>query len=454
MKQHYYVGDIGNTVTPGPVAAVEVSRGAGRRHYKLRCQACGETYEDDGRRLDCAGAHAPALLTADYDGREFEPDAGAEGIFRYRRWLPALGAVRGSALPAVYHSERLSRLTRLPNLYVAFNGYWPEKGARLETATFKDLEAYTALARLPQTDDVLIVSSAGNTAAAFARACSLNNRRCLIVVPECGLERMQFTEPVAPCVKIVSLVGFADYFDAISLANRVARVAGFLSEGGVKNVARRDGLGLTMLVAAEALGRLPDYYFQAVGSGAGGIAVNEAARRLVADGRFGDALPRLMLSQNLPFAPIYLSWKSGRRDLIPAEPEEGKRQILQIAAYVLSNRQPPYATRGGVYDVLTETGGDMLAADNSETLSASRLFAEAEGVEIDPAAGVAFASLLKEANCGRIPRDAYVLLNVTGGGWGARAAGKNFCPARPDLQVNESEVHSEQVVEKIVALFA
>lgn len=450
MEQRHHIG---KTVTPELVPEVEEWQGAVQRHYRLRCVACGETYDDDGRRLECAGDHAPALLVADYDGREFAPDASAEGVFRYRRWLPVTGAVRGSALPAVYHSERLSKLTRLPNLHVAFNGYWPEKGARLETATFKDLEAYTALARLPPTDDVLVVSSAGNTAAAFARACSLNNRRCLIVVPQGGLERMQFTEPVASCVKLVSLGGFADYLDAISLANRVSRVAGFVSEGGVKNVARRDGLGLTMLVAAETLGRLPDYYFQAVGSGAGGIAVNEAARRLVSDGRFGDALPRLMLSQNLPFAPIYLSWKSGRRDLIPVEPEDGKRQILQIAAHVLSNRQPPYATRGGVYDVLTESGGDMIAADNSEALYASRLFAEAEGVEIDPAAGVAFATLIKEANHGRIPRDAYVLLNVTGGGWRARTAGKQLCPARPDLQVDESEPYSEQVIEKIVSLF-
>jgi cysteate synthase len=450
MEQRYYIGD---NATPGHGNRVGEWHGTARRHYRLRCQACGETYEDDGRRLECAGEHAPALLTTDYDTREFAPDTCSAGIFRYRRWLPVIGSVHGSALPAVYRSERLSKLTRLPNLYVAFNGYWPEKGARLETATFKDLEAYTALARMPQTDDVLVISSAGNTAAAFARACSLNNRRCLIVVPECGLERMQFTEPVASCVKIVSLVGFADYLDAISLANRVSQVAGFVSEGGVKNVARRDGLGLTMLVAAEALGRLPDYYFQAIGSGAGGIAVNEAARRLVFDGRFGDTLPRLMLSQNLPFAPIYFSWKSGSRELIHIEPEDGKRQILQIAAHVLSNRQPPYATRGGVYDVLAETGGDMLAADNSEALRASRIFEEAEGIEIDPSAGVAFATLLKEANAGRIPLDAYVLLNVTGGGWRTRAAGTKLHRAQPDLQVDESDAHNEQVIDKIVSLF-
>lgn len=424
-----------------------------KRHYRLRCYACEGRFEDDGKRLECSATHEPSLLTTEYDAERFEPDERGEGIYRYWKWLPVVRHPHGSARPAVYRSERLSKLTKLPNLHVAFNGYWPEKGAFLESTTFKDLEAYTALARLPESEDVLVVSSAGNTGAAFARACSLNHKRCLIIVPESGLQRMQFVEPLAPCVKLVALVGFTDYLDAIKLANRVAQLPGFLSEGGVKNVARRDGLGLTMLSAADTVGRLPDYYFQAVGSGAGAIAVTETARRLVADGRFGDTLPRLMLSQNLPFAPLYLSWKSQRRELIPVDEEDGKRQIMQIAAHVLSNRQPPYSVRGGVYDVLTETRGDMIAADNSETIYAARLFEEAEGIEIDPAAAVAFASLLKVSNGGLIPRDAHVLLNVTGGGWYRMASDKKLHPARPDLQVTESEVNTEQIVEKVAALF-
>ncbi len=37
------------------------------------------------------------------------------------------------------------------------------------------------------------------------------------------------------------LVGFSDYFDAITLANRVSHRDGFFPEGGAKNVARRTG---------------------------------------------------------------------------------------------------------------------------------------------------------------------------------------------------------------------
>lgn len=424
------------------------------RHYKVKCQLCEAIFEDDGLLLDCSNRHEPSLLVTEYAAERFEPERGLKGIDKYQCWLPVVRTLPGSGRTVTYQSERLCRITELPNLWIAFNGYWPDKGAALETATFKDLEAYTVLSRIPRKyKDVLVVASAGNTAAAFARACSINRIRCLIVIPESGLQRMQFAEPLDTCVRIVSLIGFTDYQDAITLAERVSRIAGFYAEGGVRNVARRDGLATTLLNAVDTIGRLPDYYYQAIGSGAGGIAVHEAAKRLVADGRFGRTLPRLMLSQNLPFIPIYLSWKSQRREFISLNTDDGKKQIVQIAAHVLSNRKPPYSIKGGVFDSLTESHGDMLVADNLETLHAARLFEDSEGVDIDPAGAVAFATLLKVARCGQIERDKTVLLNITGGGWYRLGLDKKLVPAKPDLQLDGSEEIAEKTLERIAMLF-
>ena len=188
-------------------------------------------------------------------------------------------------------------------------------------------------------------------------------------------------------------------------------------------------------------------------SGTGGIAVNEAAKRLIADGRYGDQLPKLMLSQNLPFIPMYLSWKSERRELVNLNSEDAKKQIRQIAAHVLSNRQPPYAVRGGVYDTLVETKGDMLVADNLETLHSARLFEETEGIDLDPASAVAFATLLKVARSGQIPSNANVLLHLTGGGWYRLGSDKKLVPAQPDLLLDESEIYTETATERVIGLF-
>jgi cysteate synthase len=426
----------------------------GQRHYVLRCPVCGTIVEDDGVVLRCPEPHEPALLLADYQAPSFTPDHGLPGMFRFRDWLPVSRTLPGAGRTVVYHSKALNRTAGLSNLWVAFNGYWPERGGALETTTFKELEAWTVMGRLSEAQDgVMVVASAGNTAAAFASACSRNRVSCLIILPEAGLPNLQFDERLDPCVKIVSLVGFTDYADAIILANRVSQLDGFFAEGGVANVARRAGLGTTLLSAVEVMGKLPDYYFQAVGSGAGGIGVHEAARLLIRDGRFGDKFPRLMLSQNLPFVPLYNSWTAGRRDLVTIDPDDGRRQIQQIAAHVLSNRQPPYSIRGGVFDVLTESGGQMLAADNLETLPRLQLFEELEGIDIDPASAVAFATLLKAARSGLLEHDATVLLNVTGGGRIRRQTERKLIPARPSLQLDQAEILLDETPEKVASLF-
>ncbi len=424
-------------------------------HYRLRCRGCDETFEDDGFVLECSTQHEePTLLVPEYRDKRFEPDMRAEGMFRYRKWLPGTRTLSGAGSSVTYKSERLNRLVGLSNLWVVFNGYWPEKGATLETTTFKELEAWSVLSRVPeQHEGVLVVASAGNTAAAFARTCSLNGIPCLIVIPEAGLSCLRFSDGIDSCVKIVSLTGFTDYCDAITLANRVSQIDGFFPEGGVKNVAKREGLGTPMLNAVETIGEIPRYYFQAIGSGAGGIAAYDAAKRLVEDGRFGDELPRLMLSQNLPFVPIYMSWKSRRRELVETDDDVGKTQIQQISAQVLSNRRPAYSVRGGVFDALTETQGDMLTADNLEAFHAKKLFEETEGIDIDPAGAVSFATLIKAARYEGIEREALVLLNVTGGGRHRQQQDKSLIAARPTLELDEKEIFLDETLERIVDLF-
>jgi cysteate synthase len=160
-----------------------------------------------------------------------------------------------------------------------------------------------------------------------------------------------------------------------------------------------------------------------------------------------------MLSQNLPFVPLYASWTAGRRELVKIDADDGRRQIQQISAHVLSNRQPPYSVRGGVYDVLSESRGQMLVADNLETLPRLQLFEELEGIDIDPASAVAFATLLKAARSGLIEHDAVVLLNVTGGGRHRSQFDRQLVQARPALQLDQQEILLEETPARVANLF-
>lgn len=442
----------------GPrAAAAAVGAGADVRLHRLCCPACGALLDDDGRLLACPGAHAPALLRTVYPSPRMEPDEQAVGLFRYRCWLPVAGAApRSGPRTAVYRSRQLARALGLDRLWIAVNGQVPDRGATLPTGTFKDLEAQAVLARLGARDRnrPLVLASAGNTAAAFARACADLGQRCLLIVPRSGLAELRFAGDRPPWVGIVSLAGGADYTDAIALADRVSAdpAAGCIAAGGAANVARRDGMGTTVLAAAESIGHIPDVYVQAVGSGAGAIAAHEAAVRLRGDGRFGEGPLRLLLSQNLPYVPMVDAWRAGSRD-VDCGPDARDR-IRRIDAQVLSSRRPAYSDAGGVHDVLAASGGDMVAVSNARAAAARVLVEEMEGFDIDPAAAVAVAGLDNAVRDGTIHRRSAVLLNLTGAGRGLLERSRDLPRPRPDLEIARADLDGPRALERVLELLA
>lgn len=385
--------------------------------YTLKCVATDHEFEDAGWTLEYKQCSEPSLVRTVYAKKQIEVKDDSYGLYKFCDWLPIGRMLKGSAAPVTYRSEGLARHIGLDNLFITLNGYCPERGAAMTTCSFKETEAYSVCGRAADGEErILVVASAGNTARAFAKVCSENNIKLLLSVPADNLSAMWFEKPLAPCVKLIACDRGGDYFDAIRLSDMLLKSPRFYAEGGAKNVARRDGMGTTVLSAVTTIGRIPDYYFQGVGSGTGAIAAWEANMRLVEDGRFGSNMMRLMVSQNAPFVPMYDAWRADSRDMLPYAADKARRDAGIIDAKVLSNRKPPYSLRGGLYDALKATNGDVLTATNAQVRKAARLFEELEGVDIHPAAGVAVASLIKQVADGKIARDAYVMLNITGAG--------------------------------------
>ncbi|MBI9036168.1 MAG: cysteate synthase [Bacteroidales bacterium] len=388
-----------------------------KTNYHLQSIATGKTFEDSGWMLDAPGEEQPTLIRAIYEKKQIDIKDNTYGIYKFADWLPIHKLLEGSSAPITYKSIGLAKELGLENLYITFSGYWPDKGVSMKTCSFKETEAYTVCARLNSNQDkVLVVASAGNTARAFARVCSDNDIPLLLCVPEDNLDALWFDEPIKECVKLIASRSGSDYFDAIHLSNMACQLDQFVAEGGAKNVARRDGMATTTLSAVTTIGRIPEFYFQAVGSGTGAIAAWEANLRLIEDGRYGNNKMKLMVSQNKPFTPIYDSWKADSRAILPLEDELARKQVDEIDAKVLSNRKPPYPITGGLYDALKDTRGDVLLADNTQAAQAAELFQQTEGNDIHPAAAIATATLIESVKQGIIKKDSIVMLNITGGG--------------------------------------
>ena len=392
--------------------------------YTLQCIATGREFDDTGWILDDHECKTPSLVRANYANKELNLKSDEYGFYKFCDWLPVKRILKGSSAPITYKSEALAKHLGLTNLWITLNGYAPRHGVKMTSCSFKETEAYSVCARMDESENrVLVVASAGNTARAFARVCSDNNIKLLLSVPSDNLDALWFTEPINDCVKLIACEKGGDYFDAINLSNMALKSHKFYAEGGAKNIARRDGMGTTVLSAVTTIGRIPDYYFQAVGSGTGAIAAWEANMRLIEDGRYGSNLMKLIVSQNATFVPIYDAWRADSREMLPYDVKKARRDAELIDAKVLSNRRPPYTFAGGLYDALKATNGDVMVATNAQARRAGKLFKELEGIDIHPAPAVALASLIKMVESGSIERDACIMLNITGAG--EEAAKKN-----------------------------
>ena len=420
--------------------------------YHLVNVGNGREFEDKGWTMSDPEGGAPSLVRAVYDNKRFTPREDQDGIYRYADWMPIKRTLRKSCAPVTYKSKGLAQFLGLENLYITFSGWNPRIGAKMRTCSFKETEAYSVLARMDAREKrILVVQSAGNTARAFAQVCSDNRIPIVICVPEDSLHDLWFRRPLRSCVKLIAVPHGCDYYDAITLGEKLASDSRFMLEGGAKNVARRDGMGTTVLSCVEKMGRIPDAYFQAVGSGTGAIAAWENACRLAEDGRFGENRMRVYVAQNDPFTLMYDSWKAGSRALVDLDPEKGRHEAEVVLASVLSNRKPPYSLAGGLYDTLKASGGDFYLASNNDIIYWLLQFRNREGYDLLPASCVAVTALAKAVREGTVKKDEYIMLNCTGGGvLGAMARG--FTLKDPDL-VLSPDLPAEEIVSRVSALF-
>ena len=365
------------------------------------------------------------------------------GIWKYIDWLPVDNVLNGFNGGCVtYKSSGLSKELGLNNLYIAFNGYWPEINADLNTCSFKDLEAGPTVEMLHEKKEkrILTVASAGNTARAFANACHLADIPLLLVVPKNSISKLWIPEET-PIDGIFLLCVDGDYSEAIEVSNKICELSEFVPEGGAKNIARRDGMATVMLDGAFKIGRIPDYYFQAVGSGTGGISAWEASMRLISDGRFGSRLPVLKLAQNIPCAPLFNSLHGGVYN------KDCPRGMYDS---VLFNRKPPYSLPGGVAEALKDTNGTIDGMTNEQAEKASQIFYKAEGADIMNAAAIAVAALIYNCETEKINKDDTVLLNITGGGEALYKKEKSIKYLQPDMTVKPENADINEISKKII----
>ncbi|HUU87501.1 MAG TPA: cysteate synthase, partial [Candidatus Glassbacteria bacterium] len=218
--------------------------------YTLKCLSCQKEITDN-YSITCSCGKGGFYRTI-YKTTNFNP-TNENSIWRFHEWLPVKNPptvkinsngkeIRSKAgKTVVFKSKGLAKELGLQNLYIAFNGYWPEKNANILTGTFKGLEAPPSISRAKENGiKQILLATAGNTGRAFAEETLNQVFEILIVAAKSANSRLWTTKEVKEDnVKYITLGNGNDYADAIKLSKRICTEIGVETEGGARNVARR-----------------------------------------------------------------------------------------------------------------------------------------------------------------------------------------------------------------------
>ena len=378
-------------------------------NYTLKCLKTNDEFKDDYTLHYTDNA----LIQAEYK-RGFEP-TNELGVWRYFDWLPTEETSYQVAGTVTYHAKELGNRLGMSNLWIAFHGYWPEKNAICPTGSFKDMEAVPTIQRMKDhACKGMICASAGNTARAFTHFCAEDNFPLIVVVADIHAHRIWVQKGMEmDSVKVV-VVKDGTYQDAKDVAKELSKsLDGWQLEGGAHNIARRDGIGSLILNSYEAIGKLPDHYFQAVGGGPGPIGVYEMMERLIDSGHYEGDVARIHISQNPEHCPIHNAWQRKSREFNSEDFPEGDVEVY--SDYLLSET-PAYSVVGGVYDILEASNGQTYIVEQDDAIEAGKILESVEGIDVLSPAKVALASLIQAKESGDVSKDDCILLNVSGGG--------------------------------------
>ena len=252
----------------------------------------------------------------------------------------------------------------------------------------------------------LICASAGNTARAFTHFCGLSDIPLIVIVGKDHAKRIwaRSRESTGFCQILLLSRTVITATQNGSQKKLASRLDGWQLEGGVHNVARRDGIGTLIVNAAEEMQWLPDHYFQGVGEALGPIGVNEMAERLIESKLFDGPVPKQHLSQNIEHCPIHKVWQDKRSQL---REDDFPSHDVEVYSDYLMNSAPAYGIIGGVYDILNKSNGETYAISEKEAIAAKNLFESIEGIDIMTPSAVSTASLIM-IEIGNVQKDDYI----------------------------------------------
>lgn len=374
---------------------------------KYACSKCGSLWRE--ARYDYEAIAAG--LTEKLATRPFD-------LWRYRELLPLRKPDSrislGEGGTPLIRAGNLGMMLGCHNLYIKDERHAP-------TRSFKDRQAAITVSALKEAEiEEVVLASTGNVAISYSA-----------YTARAGIKLWVFLTSLVPAAKMreVALYGSqvikitGSYDQTKKIAAEFARQRNLYLDHGAKSVLCIESMKTISYELAEQLTevvgppqannklngttwRAPDWYIQSVSGGMGPLGVLKGFEELYKM-KMIQRVPKVAIIQAEGCAPMVHAWKLNQET---ATPIQSPRTLIAT----LATGDPGKTYTLLRQKMLTGSGGIIESVSDEEAFRAMHFLAKMEGISMEPAAGVAFAGLIKLVRAGVIKSHEVVAINCSG----------------------------------------
>ena len=352
----------------------------------LRCKECAATYELNATYY-CESCFGPLEVAYDFSGIDAAEakrriQAGSQGIWRYRDFLPFEGRPVDPLEPGLTPLVKADRLAR----ELGIGELWLKNDAANPTHSFKDRVVSVALAKARELGfDTVACASTGNLANAVAAHAAAAGLESYVFVPA-NLEEQKL---LATSVYGTHLIGVEGAYDDVNrLCTELAEERGWAFVNVNLRPYYAEGSKTLAYETIEQLGfELPDRIVCPIASGSLFTKIARGIDEWREVGLVEGDLPRFNGAQAAGCSPVANAFDAGEDFCRPV-----KADTIAKSLAIGTPADGPYAL-----DLARRTGGGVDAVTDDEIRSAIALLARTTGIFTETAGGVTIGVLRKLA---------------------------------------------------------
>ena len=390
--------------------------------FYLQCLRCGHKIEsfvvwfNSGQRCpECGNNQADVIYTdrmARIEDFLHDKSAADSGLWRYFDYLPLNERENivscGEGIVPIDRWRFLEDFAK-KQYGIELKVFTHRHDDNFATGTFKDLAGSMIASVLKEAGiKTYTVASTGNIGVAYSRYLSAAGIVLYAFIPN-NSSQAQEAEIACFGQKVFRVNG--DYQAAKELALDFSQKQGFLIAAGNFDPMRIEAKKTMVYEWLRLMLDFPTVYIQALSGGTGPLGIAKACRELEGSGFF-NKMPRFILTQTDKCSPMADAWAEAKQKNFPDGWEKSypiyhnPETIIPTLATGYPKTYPEIAT------LVRESGGEINAFPEVDTIAVTRLVAYESAVRIGPAAAIAVGGFFKSLTDGVLKDGDVVLINV------------------------------------------